>query len=194
MHPTQSENLSHTSWIADSPAGVPSTISLLSDIPKLWRLVCRKKSPNCSSTHSRICECCYFKRWWRSHPRAKSSPSPSCTSVLNIFHFLQQLSLQQEHCWLQHNSGFWKRQVYSASHALVWMTHPGFVGIILNIILPSTDYNGATWSCTRYPSQPTACWEFSWYSGKFQGNVKASLGFQGGGESTNVGLACWGLR
>lgn len=117
MHPTQSENLSHTSWIADSPTGVSSTTSLLRDIPKLWRLVCRKKSPDCSSDHSRIRECCYFKPWWKSHQRAKSSPSPSCTSILNIFQFLQQVSLQQEHCWLQHNSGFWKGQVYSASHA-----------------------------------------------------------------------------
>lgn len=108
MHPTQSENLSHTSWIAHSPIGVSPTTSLLNDIPKLRRLVCRKKSPNCSSAHSTICECCYFKRWWKSQQRAKSSLSPSCASILNIFQFLQQLFLQQKHCWLQHNSGFWK--------------------------------------------------------------------------------------
>lgn len=98
MHPTQSENLSHTSWIAESLTGVPSATSLLSDILKLWRLVCRRKSPSHSSAHSTICECCCFKQWWKSHQRAKSSLSPSCTSILNIFQFLQRLSLQQKDC------------------------------------------------------------------------------------------------
>lgn len=42
MHPVQFENLSHTTWIADSYTGVSSITFQLSDIPKLWRLVSRK--------------------------------------------------------------------------------------------------------------------------------------------------------
>lgn len=151
---------------------------------------------------SKLLFCSQQNLWMLLLQTMVEKPSESKKLTISFLHFCIKHfpssfsnSLQQEHCWLQHNSGFWKRKVYSASHAHVWVTHPGFVGIILNIILPSTDYNGATWSRTRYPPQPTACWEFSCYSAKFQGECESiSRGFQGGGESTSVGLACWGLR
>jgi len=52
------------------------------------------QSPNCISAHRRIHERDLFKRWQKSHQKAKSSLSPPHTSIFKICQLLQQLSLQ----------------------------------------------------------------------------------------------------